>query len=788
MQIFLVVYIAFICRICILADEEAKLKEVILDIKNPNSSYINTFNRNPYGLDVKIHVANAGHRISSVAESEAPIWTSSNGYCCDHVAIVRCNEGNCCSSKYVARLMAVYTSDGNGARKPFYYEKDGSSWKAIEEEKFYDSFHIRGSKESKLQTIVLNLGGDNEHKKFYINNSPNFPFLAYTPNMGYRIKKVIYKTALGHRDNRIHVVWSRKSKDEHCIYASFYPKKEPKIGYLVIETKNGLQERFYAQTGTFGGWSAITKEDYLNRLKNEKFDASSFKNRITMDVRDVDSKDIYTEKYTSGDFNSYTRVPLPGFILEKVVDDTLTIWEGAKNGEKCIHANTNSVKGLCYTACLLIRGADNERKVSYFANKNGKWVSVDNLTYTSLIAERKDPAYTHKATGKIVMSSFKNRQDLRIVTYASKVDDSKGDIILVHGIRSYFAGEFLEYNMEWIYEHFGYPVSPDMDGIFLRDKMYTDDNATKYRFLFEYAYLDGGLAFKVFPHLQYEGSFVESLNMMGYNVYGLDLQSQGYSDSNTPARCHVKNFKDYIYDTLQFVSIVKRGKFEDSSQTWNEDLVYKNIPTDKKTFLLGFSMGGNIIVQAVQEFYKNAKEGARLIDGLMIVSGMFNIDCNLNTRAKRAASHFLFLGAWFIPKKQSPYENVTDYGKNFDIFTRYKDPLFYVHGTTHNLLREMFSACKYVKKPKNMVHYPKDLPTILIHSKDDHICDIKGPRRMVEKYFKDNENMKFIELDAGIHHLTVPKSLFLTKTHIREWLEKHTPSATNSNAVDKPTM
>ncbi|EKX73593.1 conserved hypothetical protein [Theileria equi strain WA] len=70
-----------------------------------------------------------------------------------------------------------------------------------------------------------------------------------------------------------------------------------------------------------------------------------------------------------------------------------------------------------------------------------------------------------------------------------------------------------------------------------------------------------------------------------------------------------------------------------------------------------------------------------------------------------------------------------------------------------------------------MVHFPKNLPTLIIHSKGDQMCDIKGPRRMVDKYFKNNKNVTFVELEGSCHYLTSPQSLLASVPQIHKWLD-----------------
>ncbi|AFZ79919.1 hypothetical protein BEWA_027680 [Theileria equi strain WA] len=371
------------------------------------------------------------------------------------------------------------------------------------------------------------------------------------------------------------------------------------------------------------------------------------------------------------------------------------------------------------------------------------------------------------------MSSFRNRQGLRLISYTSKVDKPKGNVILVHGVRSHFISEFCASNFEWNFKHLGFSMFQTPDDIFSRETKQSTNNIVLYREIFEHAYLDGMDAFEVAPRYEYRHSLVEYLNGLGYSVYGFDLQSHGLSESISAPRCHVRSYKDYIYDLLQFISIVNRGKFDDPSETFDERSLYENTPTDKKIFLLGNSMGGNIVFQAVQEFYRNAKEGTRLVDGLIGTSAMLNLLFNLDTWWKQLMKKMDSVIIWLYPEDINRYEPPYDFGKLFELFIRYNDPFFYNNKLTYKATSLVFDACDDVNREDNIANYPKDLPTLFTHSVDDFFCDVQGPKEMAEKHLKDSDVVKFVELGGAFHYLTIPHSIFAIQNAVKEWLDQY---------------
>ncbi|AFZ79722.1 hypothetical protein BEWA_025710 [Theileria equi strain WA] len=750
-------------------------RDVILDATTPDSSSIETLTRKPYGINTRIHVARDGYKILSVWDGQSLLWISANGYLCDHVSVVRFREKSGRSTKYVARLVAVYASDGNGARKSFYYEKDGEKWETIEEEKFYKGFHHEASNQSLLGTLVLNIKGIHDSRRFCVNRSPEFPFLVYAPNVGYRIKKVQAGS----------VLWTAGSEDQGCAYASFFPKKDPKVGYLIIEGKDGLQEKFYAKSGTFGGWNASTREEYLKGLIDAGFD-TTFNNHITMDISNVDGNNFYIKMDPLGDCNRDTYMPSIGFQLKEVKDGGVTLWKSPESSDAKCRFVYLFIKGGPLALLLLVDDPKNGRHVLYFRKVGKEWKEVHKDEYYDHIARENglDPL-RRLENQKVVMSSFTNKQGLRIATYASRVENAKGSIVLAHGIRSHFKIDFCSPNLEWNFEKFGFQLVPDLDGIFMKGNAQKINYTAMYKYLFEHARLDGMDAFEVFPVFEYRNSLVEYFNASGYNVFALDHQSHGFSDAISKFTAFVNDYKDYIYDLLQFISIVKRGKFGDPNEKWDEKVVFKGHATDGKVFLLGNSMGGNIVFQAVQEFHGNAEKGAKFLDGLILTSGMFDVTSKLNTWWKRLMKKMAMVIVWLYPEDINRYEPPYDFGKLFELFIRYNDPFFYSDKLTYKATSLVFDACDDVKKPENITNYPKDLSTLFIHAGDDTICNVRGTRDMAEKHLKDHSDVTVTEFKGLTHFLTVPNSIVITQRAFKEWLEKHTPSATNANAVDK---
>ncbi|AFZ80915.1 hypothetical protein BEWA_003230 [Theileria equi strain WA] len=728
---------------------------VALDVSAPDSSLATTLVRRPYNIVTEIHKAREGYRISSVVEDGAPIWTSSDGHSCDHVVVI-------VGENRAPTHLILYLTDGGFKQDCLYYEKR-KKWVRIQEEDFYSKFHAMVI----MKLLALSISFDTRKKYnpkiLYVNKSSKFPFAVYAPNSICRIERVNCEG---------YTIWIASANDERCLYISLYPRDTPTLAYLVIHSLGELKGLYYSKMS--GSWKSVDKNGYLEDLAKAGFDRSNFSNKITLDISNVDNDLVYTYRYNVHENITYMYTTLPGYSLDRIVEGATIIWK-AKDTERCTYINAIAKKTGYLGLFMFTTDPTGRRKSLYFRKVGKEWKQVDRNGYYHILVNDDSSRYTHQGDGRIIMSSFKNRQGLRIATYASRVENAKGDVILIHGFRSFFMSEFCMLDMEWNLERFEYPSIPYVDGIFINhwDHLYqTSSSIARYKHLFNYTSLDGLNGLDVLPEYIYKYSFVEAINRLGYNVYGYDHQSQGLSEAISDLRCYVNNFKDHVHDILQFISIVKRGKFGDPTQTYDETIIFENTPTGKKTFLLGFSMGGNIAVQAVQEFHKHAKEGARLIDGLICTSAMLNLDHHLNTPVKRLFRKLSKILEWIVPKTFNPCENIENYGESFDFIMRFMDPFHYSGKCTIKPYISLFNACDDVNREDNVVNYPKDLPTLFVHTTRDYLCGVQGPRDMMARHLRGRIMAKLVELHGSCHYLNAYQSVSSVMPHIDKWLEE----------------
>ncbi|EKX74366.1 conserved hypothetical protein [Theileria equi strain WA] len=735
--------------------------EVTLDINSPDLSTFEMFNLKPHNIETPSYTAKSDCFIEKVVEGDATICE-----CCPKRAFVKVTH---CFIKDLFDLIHVYTIGLNGTKNVRYFLKKDGKWSSLKEEEFYDHFNALSIINHDFDKKTFKLDEGKSDWNFYINESPKSPFAVYGTRSTTRVTKIVTTRYTGT------TIWKREN-DEWCTKLTFYPR-EGDHKLLWIVTKDPYEnENILYYSKMSGSWKSVDKNGYLEDLAKAGFDRSTFNDRVTLDISNVDDQLFFIDKYQVDIVVENRHHVLPGFRINKVVQGKDIIWESSDD-RFSIHFSFHGIGDDTSLGALFTTNTKKEHKIIYLRKLNGKWVTITKDEYEDILAGRNNPIYTHESTGKIVMSSFKNKQGIKIATYASRVEDAKADILLVHGARSHLTSDFLTFNMDWNYERYGFEIFPYCSIFDEPVTVKKVSNAERYRSYFEYKTLEGMNPLDILHRSQYKGTFIEALNRLGYNVYSYDHQSHGFSESKTERRCHAEKFMDYIYDLLQFVSIMRRGKFGYPNEKWDEKVVFKSHTTDKKTFLFGFSLGGNVVVRAVQEFNKEIKNPkAKFVDGLVGFSTMLNVDPYLDVWYKQVARPFEEGIAWMDPKSKSPYQYPYNIALHFERFADYHtDIIYYSDRYTRNMAMSPFSACRRAMKDHRKQFYPKDQPTLLVHTIDDNHCDVKGPRKMVNKRLKESKVAKLVEWKGCGHHMAAIQLIPILVPLLEKWLHEHFP-------------
>ncbi|AFZ79885.1 hypothetical protein BEWA_027340 [Theileria equi strain WA] len=746
-------------------DAPAKTAGVTLNVAAPDSYTIENFKHRLHHIKTPSYTAKLGYFIEKVVEGNTTICE-----CYPKGAFVKVTH---CIRENVLDLIHVYTIGLNGTKNAQYFYKDGSQWISIGEEDFYTKFYALSITGYDFNDKVLDVSKASTDWELYVNESPKSPFAVYGTRSTCRVSEI--KTT-----KRGDTIW-KKEKDEWCTKLTLYPREgEHKLLWIVTEDPYENENILYYSKMS-GSWKSVDKVQYLADLTKAGFDKSAFNDRVTLDISNVDDQLFFTNTYRVDIIVMNKYHVLPGFRINKVVQGKDIIWESSDD-RFSVHFSFHGRGPKISLGVLFTTNTKKENKIIYYGKLDGKWVTITKDEYYDVLSDRDSPIYTHEVDKPdIVMSSFRNKQGLRIATYASKVENAKADILLVHGARSHLTSDFLTFNMDWNYERYGFEIFPYCS-VFDEPVIVKEvSNAERYRSYFEYKTLEGMNPLDILHRSQYRATFVEALNRLGYNVYGYDLQSHGFSESKTESRCHAKKFMDYIYDLLQFISIVKRGKFGDPNEKWDDKLVFNSHETNRKIILMGYSMGGNMVIRAVQKFYKEIKNPkAKFVDGLIGLSAMLDMSIYLDTLTKKIVRPILELDACCQPEKKAYFHYTYDIALHFERFTDYNtDPVYYSDRYTRNTRMSPFSACRKVMDDKRTKFYPKDLPSLFIHSKSDDLCDVKGPRKMVNEKLKESKVAKLVEWEGSGHHIVAIQNVPILAPLLKRWLNGHFPDAVN---------
>lgn len=336
--------------------------------------------------------------------------------------------------------------------------------------------------------------------------------------------------------------------------------------------------------------------------------------------------------------------------------------------------------------------------------------------------------------GNPKIDSFHNKDGLVLKTYAWTVDNPKGVVILVHGLNTSIRLEYLRHNVE------------------------ISDNYKK-------ATLKDGDDFYV-----YKNSWIESLNQNNYSVYGMDLQGHGCSEGYKNSRCHVNKFDDLAYDVIQYINRIHDLLCLSDRKT--QDLsIHDNITNTKLPpfFLMGLSMGGNIVLRILEILGKSKDSGKKVqIKGCCVLAGMISIE---HLQNKSSYKYFYiplskFMSTVFPSLRMTPSIRFEKFPFVNDIFSydknRSKKPI------TSRLGHELLTAIENLHN--DVEHIPQDVHLFFAHSKLDSLCYYNGMINFTNTI--KNPSKEIMTIEDMDHVLTVEPGNEQVLQNVLQWMNK----------------
>nr|PVC50902.1 phospholipase [Theileria orientalis] len=793
-----------------------------------------------------------GAIVDKVVLKDTVFWQKGHG-------MDECNCVRTYAKKGNIMFVELIVNKGNAPTFEYFY-RDYFKWTSTDAEKFALSFSKQVDLFYVRATPKLNINGKMNPTFFYINKSMEAPVWVITPKPGIWVDRVV---------DGIVDIWEKNYKSEICTNAVvLHRKKKPVYVYLLVnELELAKQEVFFKKDGIT--WPRVTKEEFVEAAKALGCNPETFMNELTLDLSNA-GKNFTVEVLDVDTASTQVITPLTGYKVRKVVDGEQVIWKDersfATNASKLTYTNRGTYEHKHTLLNLYVRQGE-KTSVLHFAKLSGVWSRVDSAKYARMYSQTDDPINTHKHLGvdasggrKMYMSHFRNKDGLNIHTFHAPVENSKGSMVLVHGAFGHFCSDYISYSRKFCldYEHYS-PLAELED--FANANYDTMDSLKmvtraleERKDCFEHRRLDGLDMFDTGSRFEYKRSFVEALNNMGYSVYGLDLPSHGHSEGVTTTRFYTNSFLDYVEDLLQFINIVKRGKFSDTTQTY-EDFTWKdksyrpkapeectrrsgessiehmgslgsmssrsqapeeaqgdasathgsgehtqtspkasedkmetrpNSPAhvtkgnlaeyvaaasmtepewvDEKLYLVGYSMGSNICIRTINEYYRRTKSSKKLIDGLVCLSGMYQLAAISNPVVQRLAAIFISILSFFAPKSPNPIEKLFDFTMTFDSLCRLRDPMYATKKSCNKTLLMIAKAT--FDLTKNLSYFPDDLPMLMLNSVKDELVNIEGARKM-NKLIK---NSKLVELKGTVHGLPLSPYVTVVTPVLKDWL------------------
>ncbi|XP_953584.1 uncharacterized protein TA09615 [Theileria annulata] len=373
---------------------------------------------------------------------------------------------------------------------------------------------------------------------------------------------------------------------------------------------------------------------------------------------------------------------------------------------------------------------------------------------------------------EIETSNFINKKGLKIRIYRSRIKESKGIIILTHGIGLHFIEVSMRNNLEWNYENFGFITHPFLICPNLNYYNLNNLNINRFKHIFQHNFFSSNISTNLSPNIlsttnissttnksenisenskksnksenltnlstnksniseksnllpnyEYKNSLMELLNNLGYDVYGMDLQSNGFSESYDSIRSHIHNTNDFLDDLLQFIFIIINNQFYSNNNNLNNNKFnlnkFENLNNfvnlinwkkKKRIILFGFSFGANLSIRIIQYYYqsiykmkkkykkfglnkrfglnkkikekigkfeenKKIKEKNEeldnifvedlLVDGVISLSGMLNMDNHLGTRFIKLKILLIKFLALICPRNINKFKSLPVFNQSY---------------------------------------------------------------------------------------------------------------------------
>ncbi|OGQ08142.1 MAG: hypothetical protein A3G32_08325 [Deltaproteobacteria bacterium RIFCSPLOWO2_12_FULL_40_28] len=262
----------------------------------------------------------------------------------------------------------------------------------------------------------------------------------------------------------------------------------------------------------------------------------------------------------------------------------------------------------------------------------------------------------------------------------------------------------------------------------------------KYRLYYQYWEKTNPQGILVFVHglNEHSGRYQNPIHYFEkkpYSLYLFDLRGHGRSDG---VRSHVEKFEDYIEDLKSFLMLINKNA------------------KHQKIFLIGHSMGGQIVLDFVSQYPK-------MVSGFIASSPNILTKVKINWLKKNLGMSL----AYFLPKLSLGNDiNAKWISRNTKVVEDYqKDPM-----TSPKITLKL--ASEIFKNQEKLLEKIKAIttPALIQHGSGDEICDHLGSE-LVFKTIKSPD--KHLQIYPGHYHeLFNDLDYHLVLSNMDAWIKK----------------
>ncbi len=234
-------------------------------------------------------------------------------------------------------------------------------------------------------------------------------------------------------------------------------------------------------------------------------------------------------------------------------------------------------------------------------------------------------------------------------------------------------------------------------------------------------------------HCERYAYVAEALNEIGANVYTFDLRGHGKSGGE---QAFVKDMNEYLEDV---------------------EVIYNTIPKDLPIFVIGHSMGGQIVLNFMLHRKRNE------VKGVVLSGAALEIGEDITPLTIKIITFI----ARFFPKFKTVKLDPSSISRDPQTVEIYKtDPLIYRAGAKAGLGLALLNGIKALKPRFSEFDYP----TLIMHGGSDKITNIEGSKLLFSESPSKDKTLKI--WDGAYHEIFNETNRTEIIGFMTEWIEK----------------